>query len=331
MKAKAMRRIVSLYFIPAFLLFVFPAQGRADTRIRVGIVSTTFGYAPFFVAKQKGFYKSEGLDAEIIVLNRDDLVLQALVSDSIQFGTITPPLLFSVGQRGLTNIKMVAGAFNGTSYSLIALPKYRKLEELKGGRLAVSGLSSSPTQMMKYILKQKGLIYPRDYVLFGVGGSTTRWLALQSKQVDAAVLAEPLSVIATEQGFSNLAYAYKMLPDYQLSGASVKEEWAKKNQDIVVHFLKALASTFKWLHEHRDEAIEILKKVTNLNQQYVSNSWETYTKFQIWPREGGINLKGLQTVIDIMEGEGVLGKPLPKPADIVDLSYLEEAKRLLGW
>jgi ABC-type nitrate/sulfonate/bicarbonate transport system substrate-binding protein len=319
-----MKRIVYFLFL-SFLILVRPSDASAQTAIRIGLVSATFGHAPFFVAKEKGFYKQEGLDTETIVMNRDDLILQALVSDSIQFGVITPVLLFNVRQRGLTDVKYIAGAFNGTTYSLIALPKYTKLEDLKGARLAVSSPVSGSTQMMKYVLKRRGLIYPRDYSLFSVGGSTSRWVALQTKEVDAAVLAEPLSTIAVQQGFNNLGDAYKLLPDYQLSGVAIKEEWARKNRGVVVRFLKALVSSFRWLHERRDEAIAILPKITNLKPQYIPGSWETYTKYQIWPENGNVNPKGLQTVIEIMHEEGILKKPLPDPKDIMDSSYLEEA------
>jgi ABC-type nitrate/sulfonate/bicarbonate transport system substrate-binding protein len=152
-----------------------------QTRIRIGITSASFGHAPYYVARDMGFYKKEGLDTEVIVMNRDDLSLQALVADSIHFGVIPPNLILNVRQRGLTNIKMIAGSFNGTTYSLIALPKYKKLEDLKGSRLAVSSLTAGSTLMMMYVLKQRGLIFPRDYTVINAGGSTTRWVALQSK------------------------------------------------------------------------------------------------------------------------------------------------------
>lgn len=297
----------------------------------MGIVSTTFGHAPFFVAKEEGFYKREGLDAEVIVMNRNELILQALVSDSIHFGNVTPTLLLPLTQKGLTDVKMIAGSFNGTTYSLIALPRYKKIEDLKGGvRLAVSSFTSAGTLMMKYLLKQKGVIYPRDYHLFQVGGSTTQWVALQTKQVDAALLAEPLSIIAVEQGYNNLGDAYKLLPDFQLSAVGIREGWAQKNRGIVVRFLRALVSSFRWLHENREQAIKVLPSVTKLDKKYIPKSWETYTKTQIWPRDGGVNLKGVQTIIEIMNEEGNLKEPLPKPEDIADSSYLEEATRTLN-
>ena len=105
-------------------------------------------------------------------MNRDDLILQSLVADSIQFGNISPSALFPAREQGLTNLKIIAGSFNGTTYSIIALPKFKTLEQLKGAKLAVSSLQAGSTQVLKFILKQKGLIYPRDYNLLRAGGTT---------------------------------------------------------------------------------------------------------------------------------------------------------------
>ena len=194
------------------------SHASAQTYIKIGIISPTFGHAPFYVARDKGFFRNEGLVGEVIVMNRDDLILQSLVSDSIQFGNISPSALFPARDQGLTNLKIIAGSFNGTTYSIIALPKFKTLEQLKGAKLAVSSLQAGSTQVLKYILKQKGLIYPRDYNLLRAGGTTLRYAALQTQQVDGAILAEPVSLIAQEKGLMNLGDAYKLVPGYQLAG-----------------------------------------------------------------------------------------------------------------
>jgi ABC-type nitrate/sulfonate/bicarbonate transport system substrate-binding protein len=219
---------------------------------------------------------------------------------------------------------MIAGSFNGTTYSIIALPKFKTLEQLKGAKLAVSSLQAGSTQVLKYILKQKGLIYPRDYNLLRAGGTTLRYAALQTQQVDAAVLAEPVSLIAQEKGLVNLGDAYKLVPGYQLAGVWIKEEWAKKNRDLTLRFVRAFYNALTWLHDNRSEALELLPKITTLQKQYVQTSWETYTKAQIWPRDGRVNIKGLQLVIDLMAEEGQLKKPHPKPEDVIDHTYLQE-------
>jgi hypothetical protein len=61
-----------------------------------------------------------------------------------------------------------------------------------------------------------------------------------------------------------------------------------------------------------------------LQKQYVQTFWETYTKEKIWPRDGKVNIKGLQLVIDLMAEEGQLKKPYPKPEDVIDHGYLQE-------
>jgi len=319
-----------LLFLAIFLVVIFPLPVKSDDVIRIGIISTTFGYAPVFVAKEKGFFKREGLDPEIVVISRNEQIVQALISDSLQFGNVPPNLLAVLLQQGNRDIKLIAGSFNGTTYSLIALPKYKKMEDLKGGtRLAMSGITSASALMMKQMLKDRGVLYPRDYSLLSIGGSTSQFTALQSGQVDGALLAQPLSIMAVEQGLRNLGDAYKLTPDYQLSGIGVREGWAQKNRGVVVRYLKALVSTYRWLHDNREEAIKLLPAITKLDPKYIAKSWETYTQTQIWPRNGEVNLKGVQTVLNLIAQEGQLKQPLPTPEDIVDSSYLEEARKAL--
>ena len=315
--------LIKLFVVTAAMLVMISKAG-AQTYIKIGIISPTFGHAPFYVARDKGFFRNEGLVGEVIVMNRDDLILQSLVSDSIQFGNISPSALLPARDQGLTNVKMIAGSFNGTTYSIIAQSKFKTLEQLKGAKLAVSSLQAGSTQVLKYILKQRGLLYPRDYALLRAGGTTLRWAAIQTQQVDATILAEPVSIIAQEKGLTNLGDAYKLVPGYQLAGVWIKEEWAKKNRDLTLRFVRAFHNALTWLHDNWSEALEVLPKITTLQKQYVQTSWETYTKAQIWPRDGKVNIRGLQLVIDLMAEEGQLKKPYPKPEDLIDHSYLQE-------
>jgi NitT/TauT family transport system substrate-binding protein len=324
-------KLVIEVLLATFLMLICREDGRSDDTIRLGIISTVFGYAPVFVAREKGFFKREGLYPEIIVINRNENIVQALVSDSLQFGNVPPNLLLTMRQQGFNDIKLIAGSFNGTTYSLIALPKHKRIEDLKGGaRLGMSGITSAGTLMMKQLLKERGVLYPRDYSLLSIGGSGGLFQALQSGQIDAALLAQPLSLIAIEQGFSNLADGYKILPEYQLSAIGVREGWAQKNRGLVVRYLKALVATYQWLHDNRDEAIKLLAPITKLEMKYIPQSWETYTKTQIWPRSGEVSVKGIQTILNLMAEDGVLKKPLPKVEDIIASSYLEEARKALA-
>ena len=86
-------RHIQLGLFALSLGFICPQLIKADDVIRIGIIAATFGYAPVFVAKEKGFFKREGLYPEIVIISRNEQIVQALISDSLQFGNVPPNLL----------------------------------------------------------------------------------------------------------------------------------------------------------------------------------------------------------------------------------------------
>ena len=67
--------------------------------VRIGTVSKSTLDLPFFVARDRGFFREEGLEAEIILM-RSNLTLQAMVARSIDFGTECRLADYSVRGRG---------------------------------------------------------------------------------------------------------------------------------------------------------------------------------------------------------------------------------------
>jgi ABC-type nitrate/sulfonate/bicarbonate transport system substrate-binding protein len=56
--------------------------------VRMGIVSRSTLDMPFYVAQDRGFFREEGLEAEIVLM-RANLTVQAILGGSIDFGTAT--------------------------------------------------------------------------------------------------------------------------------------------------------------------------------------------------------------------------------------------------
>ena len=130
-------------------------------------------------------------------------IVQALVSDSIQFGNVPPNLLLTMRQQGFSEIKLIAGSFNGTTYSLIALAKHKRMEDLKGGaRLGMSGFTSAGTYDDEAAAQgaRRALSARLQFDLHWQRLDAGLYQALQTGQIDAALLAQPLSLMAIEQG-----------------------------------------------------------------------------------------------------------------------------------
>ena len=63
-------------------------QPGKPTPVRLGIVSRSTLDMPFYVARERNFFREEGLEAEIILI-KANLAVQALLGGSIDFGTAT--------------------------------------------------------------------------------------------------------------------------------------------------------------------------------------------------------------------------------------------------
>src|SRR5262249_56634860 len=77
------------------IVFVAPAtstfaaeKSNKPIPVRIAIVSKSILDLPFWVARDRGFYRDEGLEAEIVFM-RSNLTLQAITAGSIDFGAAT--------------------------------------------------------------------------------------------------------------------------------------------------------------------------------------------------------------------------------------------------
>ena len=236
-----------------FLVAPTPAQ-----TLKAGYTSKTIFFLPFFVAQKKGFYDAEDLKVELIQMGTPAVSLQALIAGQIQISNINPDGIIIVNEKG-ANLKAIAGVVNGVAYTLVGGKPYKKLEDIIGTRLGVGSLKGGPTTFLLEYLRAKGFTYPRDYSLVLIsGGTPARLAALESGAVSAAVLGVPQSDMALDRGFNRLGDVLETLPTFQFTTINVNPTWAEKNRSTVVKFLKAHIRSLGWIHDHLDEAAELM-------------------------------------------------------------------------
>ena len=164
--------------------------GFADAqRLTTGYISKNLDYLPFFIALKKGFYAREGIQVDLVSIGRADVQLQALVAGELNFANMNADNIILWNERTGGNLKVAAGSSNAAPYFLIGAKNVKKLEDLKGQRLGVAGLTGGATSILLSYMKSKGLMYPRDFSLALVaGGTPARLSALESNAIAGAVL-----------------------------------------------------------------------------------------------------------------------------------------------
>jgi NitT/TauT family transport system substrate-binding protein len=320
-------KLVSLLLGTIWLFGLAPVESSGET-IGLSLSSLSLGTSPPLLAQKKGFYSQEGLDVQIAVVESGTRAIQALLGGSVQLASTGPEDFIRATEAG-TPMVILAGVLGSLTHSLVAGPAVKSIGELRGGKIAVSGLTGSVTYALKHILAKNNLHYPKDYLMIQIGGVSVRWAALKSGGIDATLIAEPLTLVAEESGLSNLGYVGDYIPHLQVTAVAAKSDWAKANRGLVVRYLKGLVRTYQWLYNNRDEAIEATAAVAKVERKFAARGYEIYTKRRVWPIDGSPAMDGMKVVLDYMR-EGKMLASSAGTEKYVDLSYLEQAKRELG-
>jgi len=318
--------LIALFSGSLFLVPPTPAQ-----MVKAGYTSKTIFFLPFFVAQKKGFYDAEALKVELIQMGTPAVSLQALVAGQIQISNINPDGIIIVDEKG-ANLKAIAGVVNGVAYTLVGGKPYKKLEDIRGTRLGVGSLKGGPTTFLLEYLRAKGFTYPRDYSLVLIsGGTPARLAALESGAVSAAVLGVPQSDMALDRGFNRLGDVIETLPTFQFTTVNVNPTWAEKNRPTVVKFLKAHIRSLGWIHDHLDEAADLMTREMGIKPPYSRKGVDYFVHKGLFPKDGAITLEGMRVNIEVQARDGLIAPPLPPPEKHIDLSYLRQAHKELGY
>ena len=313
-----------------FILFVlFPdaniyAQSTAK-KVRMGIQSTNIGFLPFHVANHKGFYREQGIDLETIFMStqavnaafaRGDIDNSAAVNGIVQ--TIV---------RG-NPAKILACAVDRPLMSFVARKEIRGAQDLNGKKIGGSTPGGTATLMADLGLKHLSLVPGRDVTVIPLRGN--RLTALESGAVDAALLGVPENIVALEKGYNEILFIGDIVNFPQNGfGASVKK--IQESPDEVYGMVRATLRglLFSLEARNRDEVLNIIMKQWKLSDRRLAGEMFRQLGRGV-TRDMSAKPEGMQLMIDLVREEGKVSQPF-SVAQIVDYSFLEKARRELGW
>ncbi|MSP40735.1 MAG: ABC transporter substrate-binding protein [Deltaproteobacteria bacterium] len=254
--AMTARVIVLILWFIATALPSNAAQPTLET-IRIAIPGKLVDFSPFFVGIKTGIYRSEGLEPQFIVM-RSGIVIPALLSSELDYTTLYGSTIRSA-VSGLP-LKIIATLITKQSFFLFTQKDIRRVQDLKGKRIAVSNFASSTDAAARAALKPSGLEALRDVTLIAMGDTGVRYQALLSGAIEAAILTPPYTVMAEQRGLNNLVWLGDILGDVPSNGLSTTVKKLKDNPDQVQRMLRASIRSMIYTREHKQEALAILQK-----------------------------------------------------------------------
>ncbi len=228
---------------------------------------TLYGeHAPFFVALDKGFYKEEGLEVEILEGSGSTTVAQ-LVSNMTNPVAYVDAATMMRGVGAGMPIKAVGVTLQQSPMAFIYradAARPTKIEEIKGSRIAITAGDASLAIFTAFMGKLGMKV--DDVNLITVANPQSKEQAVLNKQADALLGyfmdQGPRMQLQTgvKMGWTRL---FDMAGVSTLSSAIIANgDWLKdgKNQAQLRRFLRASQRGWQYAFDNRDEAAEIFMK-----------------------------------------------------------------------
>ncbi len=234
-----------------------PKSERTDVNLPMGYIPNV-QFAPFYVAKDKGFFRQAGIEITFNYSSETDGV--ALVgAGEIPFSTVSGEQVLLARAQGLPVVYVMAW-WHGYPVGIVS-PKESGIEtpaDLKGVKIGLPGLFGASYVGLRALLSVGGLD-ETDVTLDSVGYN----------QVEALVYGRDQAVVIysnnepVQLAKQNFAYNLIRVSDYVIlasNGLLTNEDTIKNNPELIRNMVHAVSRGIAYTLEYPDEAFEICKK-----------------------------------------------------------------------
>lgn len=256
------------------LVFAWPSAAPAQSvrKVSATIPALTESSAVFFVARDRGFWREEGLDVDLIVV-RAALSIQAVMAGNVDFSTAGGSALLPIA-RGLP-LSFLFTTFNRPHFSLYAKPHIASVPELKGKRVGVSSIGSGPDTLLRDLLKKQSLEGGRDVTIMAVGTGVERFVALKTDIVDASMLSPTEHHLAEQSGYRELVSFVKQSDAVYLQGAVVTTDQRLKADPLLVEkFIRGSLRGLSYLRSNRPGSVALLSRLLRIKEDTMARVYD---------------------------------------------------------
>jgi ABC-type nitrate/sulfonate/bicarbonate transport system substrate-binding protein len=278
----------------------------------------------YVVGKEKKFYEEMGiLNAQIVVLRGNAINVQALVSGTVHFSSAFGPAMQTMF-RG-EQLRILVQIFNQVPFGLITRPEIKRLDDLKGTKIAVTFGGSSYSLLVALFAKHGLPQNLADYI--NIPDNASKIIALQQGRVVAALMAPPTDQPLLKAGFKRLVYGGDEFKDVPFSALLATAKTTKEEPDLTERVVKAVVKSLYWIRANRERSIDIIMRHGKLDQREVAASLYDLMRDAFVP---ALDPEGVMKRAEI---EIVLLKERPnfKPEQFIDDRFYKIALRLKRW
>jgi NitT/TauT family transport system substrate-binding protein len=267
MRAKLDRAGARIGFVLLSVTALFlTASAWAQTsqeKIVFSIPSRSIAAIDLYVAKERGFFRDEGLDVDIVQI-RGNVAVAAALSGQVQatngIGTVIRAL-----ERSDIPLKVLTVSLRRNLFWLVARPELKSIDQLKGKVLGTTTFGGSQHTAATRLIRRGGLDPDKDLTVIVGGDVPAQLQSLITGTIDVAALSPPTVILARDKFNMNvLGSAMDDLANLQ-NGTAVSEKFLRERRDLLKRVLRARAKANRYFLENEKGTSEVLAKYQSVD------------------------------------------------------------------
>ena len=315
----------------SFLIPLVGCKGSDPNKITIAEVTHSLFYAPMYVAKEKGFFKDEGLDVTIITTPGADKVMAALISKEADIGLMGPEASVYNYVNGNKDYAINFAQLTQKDGSfLLGREKIDNftLSHLKGSTIIGGRKGGMPEMTLEYILKKASLSISQDVnnkdvdvrVRTDVSFDAVTGVFVAGES-DYATAFEPVGtqIEKANKGYIIASLGKLLNENVPYTCFSSLKSTLEKRSDQIQRFTNAIIKGLDYVvtSEIKDIIPYLKTDFSSSSDEELTKVMNNYLEIEAWPKTMSLTKESFEKLIDIVKEAGELDQEVQVPYDSI--------------
>ena len=256
------------------LLVILSSHARgqsAPEKIVITYPSRSIASVDLYIAQERGFFRQEGLLADVVQVRGNIGVTALLSGDAHAINNVGT--LVRAMERSDLPAKVVSQSLKKNLFWLVTKPEIKSVTELKGKIFGTTTLGGSQHLAAMRFLRNAGLDPDRDITVLIGGDVPAQLQSLVSGVIQLAALSPPTVIIARDK-FKLRIHGSTLddLPSLQ-NGLAFSERLLRERRDLAKRIVRARSRAHRYLWENERGTAEVLAKYLNVEMAVALESY----------------------------------------------------------
>ena len=280
---------------------------------------------PLIAARDWKIFHEQGLDAEIILMS-PALTVPAMISGEIDYFAGVGPGVVSASLSGMP-FRAVWVSSDRVSYSLVANPKFKTVQDLKGKKIGVTGSLGTTNHVSLVIALEKLGMSPKDFNILALP-PTEMVRSLKSGFLDAVSLNPPALFLATRKGFP-IILDIGSLVEMPGGGLTVLDKDIKGKPDEVKRVIRAMQSAKDAMRKSKNKSVDLMMRLLKMDRESAAGTYDVFMK--TLSADGVPTRAGMDNLVKSIQAQGRFVDKKPAFSDIAEDRLAKEVAKELGY